>query len=68
MLAFILDDQVEEVRVEQAFTEEFREHAGARIRYAVDYADACATWTHGSRAWKCGITCSPKSRMVLSTS
>src|SRR6266853_6224581 len=69
VLAFILDDQVAEVRLEQAFTEEFREHVGARTHgHAEDYADACATWTHGSRAWKCGITCSQKRRMVLSTS
>src|SRR3984893_4667038 len=68
MLAFILDDQVAEVSLEQAFTGEFREHVGARTRHGEDYADACATWTHGSRAWKCGITCSPKRRMVLSTS
>ena len=68
MLAFILDDQVAEVRLEQAFTEEFREHVGARTRHAEDYADARANAGRGSLAWKCGITCSPQRRMVWSTS
>ena len=33
-----------------------------------DYANAHATARRGFPAWKCGITCSPKRRMVWSTS
>jgi hypothetical protein len=44
VLAFILDGQAVEVRLEQAFTEAFREHVGgADIWAGEDYADACAT-------------------------
>ena len=43
-LPFILDGQAVEVRLEQAFTEAFREHVGgADIWAGEDYADACAT-------------------------